>query len=188
MQETCVLSLGWEDPLEKGMATHSSILAQRVLWTEEPNRLQSMGLQRVGQNWATKHFHFWASLMAQHVKNSPANAGDDKDVGLLSGLERSPRKRNGNSLQYSCLENPTDRGAWKAIVHGVTKSWTRLSDTISLSPLREKRRRKKGRRTRGAIGERGWSSDAQDTCKHEWLPGCLPGVFPNTQRFDFTII
>ena len=60
--------------------------------------------------------------MAQHVKNSPANAGDDKDVGVISGLERSPRKRNGNPLQYSCLENPTDRGAWKAIVHGVTKS------------------------------------------------------------------
>ena len=47
MQETWVRSLGWEDPLEKGMATHSSILAWRVPWTEEPGGLQSMGLHRV---------------------------------------------------------------------------------------------------------------------------------------------
>ena len=43
IQETCVRPLGWEDPLEKGMATHSSILAQRIPWTEEPDRLQFMG-------------------------------------------------------------------------------------------------------------------------------------------------
>ena len=48
MQETWVPSLGWEDALEKGMATHSSALAWRISWTEEPGRLQSMGLQRVG--------------------------------------------------------------------------------------------------------------------------------------------
>ena len=47
IQETWVRSLIWEDPLEKGMATHSSILAWRIPWTEEPGRLQSMGLQRV---------------------------------------------------------------------------------------------------------------------------------------------
>ena len=45
MQETQVQSLGWEDPLEKGMATHSSILAWRIPWTDKPGRLQSMGLQ-----------------------------------------------------------------------------------------------------------------------------------------------
>ena len=50
MQETQVRSLGWEDPLEKGMATHSSILAWEIPWTEEPGGLQSMGLQRVGHN------------------------------------------------------------------------------------------------------------------------------------------
>ena len=47
MWETWIQSLGWEDSLEKGMATHSSILAWRILWTEEPGRLQSMGSQRV---------------------------------------------------------------------------------------------------------------------------------------------
>ena len=50
MQETQVRSLSWEDPLEKGMAAHSSILAWRTPWTEEPGRLQSMGLQRVGHD------------------------------------------------------------------------------------------------------------------------------------------
>ena len=53
MQETRVWSLGQENPLEKQMATHSSILAWRIPWTEEPVRLQSLGLQRVGHNWAT---------------------------------------------------------------------------------------------------------------------------------------
>ena len=50
MQETLVQSLGWEDPLEKEMATHTSILAWKIPWMEEPGRLQSMGLQRVGHD------------------------------------------------------------------------------------------------------------------------------------------
>ena len=53
MQETWVQSLGWEDPLEKGMATHSNILAWRILGTEEPGQLQSMGSQRVGHERMT---------------------------------------------------------------------------------------------------------------------------------------
>ena len=53
MQETQVCSLDWEDPLEKEMATNSSTLAWKILWTEKPGRLQSMGLQRVGQDRAT---------------------------------------------------------------------------------------------------------------------------------------
>ena len=53
-QETWVLSLGWEDPLEKEMATHSCILAWEIPWTEEPGGLQSMGLQRVGHDLATE--------------------------------------------------------------------------------------------------------------------------------------
>ena len=53
MWETWVQSLGWEDPLEKEMATHSSILAWRIPWTEEPDGLQSTGSQRVGHDWAT---------------------------------------------------------------------------------------------------------------------------------------
>ena len=53
MRETQVRSLGWEDPLEKEMAIHSSILAWRIPWTEKPSRLQSIGSQRVGHDWAT---------------------------------------------------------------------------------------------------------------------------------------
>src|SRR5574340_456390 len=55
MQETVVLSLGWEDSLEKEMATHSSILAWKIPWTEEPDRLESMGSQRVGYDLATEY-------------------------------------------------------------------------------------------------------------------------------------
>ena len=57
MQETRIWSLGWEDPLEKEIATHSSILAWKIPWMEKPGRLQSMGLQRVGQDWVTS-LHF----------------------------------------------------------------------------------------------------------------------------------
>ena len=56
MQEIWIRSLGWEDPLEEGMATHSSVPAWRILWTEEPGGLQSMGLQRVGYEWVTNTF------------------------------------------------------------------------------------------------------------------------------------
>jgi len=55
------------------------------------------------------------------VKNLPANVGGVKDVGSIPGSGRSPREGNGNPLQYSCLENPMDRGAWWATVHGVSK-------------------------------------------------------------------
>ena len=55
-KETWARSLGWEDPLEEEMATHSSILAWRIPWTREPGSLQSMGLQRVGHDWASGHF------------------------------------------------------------------------------------------------------------------------------------
>ena len=61
------------------------------------------------------------------AKNLPAYAEDAGDESLTSGSGRSPEGENGNPLQYSCLGNPMDRRDWWAIVHGVTKSWTRLS-------------------------------------------------------------
>ena len=60
------------------------------------------------------------------VRNPPTNAGYIIDMGSVPALGRSPGGGNGNPLQYSCLENPMDRGAWWATVHGVAKSWTRL--------------------------------------------------------------
>ena len=58
------------------------------------------------------------------VKNLPAHAGDLRDAGLIPGSGRSPGEGNGNPLQYSCLENPMDRGAWRATVHRDTESDT----------------------------------------------------------------
>ena len=58
------------------------------------------------------------------VKNPSANAGDVRDMGSIPGSGRSPGGGNGNPLQYSCLENPMNRGAWWATVHGITKSRT----------------------------------------------------------------
>ena len=65
---------------------------------------------------------YGASQVALVVKNLPANAGDSGDMGLISRSERSPGGGNDNPLQYSCLENPMEGGAWWATVHGVTKS------------------------------------------------------------------
>ena len=65
-----------------------------------------------------------ASQVALVVKNLPAKAGDMRDVSLIPGSGRSPGGGHGNPLQYSCLENPMDRGVWKAIVHRVPKSQT----------------------------------------------------------------
>ena len=64
--------------------------------------------------------------MVRVVKNLPANAGDMRDVGLIPGLGRSPGVGNGNPLQYSCLENPMDRGAWWSTVHSNAESPTGL--------------------------------------------------------------
>ena len=69
---------------------------------------------------------FWASQVALVVKNPPANVGDVRDTGSIPGTGSSPAGGHGNPLQYSCLENPMDRGAWWATVHRVTKSWARL--------------------------------------------------------------
>ena len=68
----------------------------------------------------------WASQVVLVVKNPPANAGDVREVGLILGSGRSPGGGHGNPLQYSCLENPMDRGAWQATVHRVAKSQTWL--------------------------------------------------------------
>ena len=64
------------------------------------------------------------------VKNPPANSGDARDAGLIPASGRSPGGGNGNTLQYSCLENPMDRGAWRAKVCGFTNSRAQLSTHI----------------------------------------------------------
>ena len=79
----------------------------------------------------------WGFPGVSVVKNQPANAGDARDMDSIPGLGRSSGERNSNSLQYSSLENPMDRGAWQATVHGVTKSQTQLSSDHSVLKINE---------------------------------------------------
>ena len=67
---------------------------------------------------------FRASQVALVVKNLPAKAGDVRDSGCTPGSGRSPGEGNGYPLQYSCLENSMNRGAWQATIYGVAKNWT----------------------------------------------------------------
>ena len=70
------------------------------------------------------------------VKNLPASAGDVRDMGSIPGWGRSPREGNGNPLQYSCLKNPMDRGAWRAIVHRVTKELDTVQKVLSTGKIK----------------------------------------------------
>ena len=143
MQETWVWSLVWEDPLKKGMATHSSVLAWRIPGTAEPGGLPSMGSHRVRHDWCdlaavaaeqwefpvlysrfsrviyfihstVYMLHWWLrgkeATCKASGKESPCKVGD---VRLIPGSGRSPGEGHSYPLQYSCLENPMDRGAWR---------------------------------------------------------------------------
>ena len=122
------------------MATHSSTLAWKIPWTEEPGRLQSMGSLRVGHHWATKHSthgisssHVWMWELECKEDGVPKNWYFQTVVlektleSPLDSREIQPVNPKENTLQYSCLENPMGGGAWKAAVHGVTEGWTWLS-------------------------------------------------------------
>ena len=111
------------------MATHSSVPAWRIPGMGEPGGLPSIGSQRVGHDWsnlAAAAGRAWVSQVALVVKIPPASAGDERDMCSIPGWGRSPGGGHGNPLQYSCLENSMDRGAWWATVHRVAKSRTQL--------------------------------------------------------------
>ena len=111
VQETRVQSLGWEDPLEKKMATHSSTLAWKIPWTEEPGRLQSHGVAKS----QTQLNDFTFTFTRQDFpggSDGKVSVYNVRDLGSIPGLGRFPGEGNGNPLQYSCLENLMDRGAW----------------------------------------------------------------------------
>ena len=141
MQETWVWSLVQEDPLEKEMATHSSILAWRIPWTEELCELQSI-MYKFSYTHALSHNVLFGVCYATYafpcgsvVKNLPANAGD---MVLIPGPGRSLGEGNGNPLQYSCLENPMDRGTWWITVHGVHKDsnvtwWLNKNNSVTFT-------------------------------------------------------
>ena len=95
MQETWVWSLGWEDPLEKEMAAHSSILAWRIPCTEEPGRLQSMGSQRVRHDWKTKTY--WKKLENSNRKTQDTPFTMALRNLLWEGYTGTAKKRSGGS-------------------------------------------------------------------------------------------
>ena len=74
------------------------------------------------------HLIHQASQVELVVKYPPASAGDARDMGSIPWMGKTPGGGDGNSLQYSCLETPMDRGAWQATVHSITKSRTQLKD------------------------------------------------------------
>ena len=127
MQASQAQSLGREDSLEKEIATHSSFIAQRIPWTEEPGRLYSSWSLKESDATQHKYLYSHIALFSGGLKgkSSACNAGD---LSSIPGSGRSPGEGNGNPIQYSCLENPMDRGASQTTVHGVTKSQTQLSN------------------------------------------------------------
>ena len=104
MQESWVRSLDREDPLEKEMATHSSSLAWRIPWTEEPCGLQSMGSQEsdttewLSLHWSSSWFLYHVFPAGSVVKNLPAKTGNIRDVGSIPGSGRSPGGGHGNPV------------------------------------------------------------------------------------------
>ena len=141
-EKDCSRQMLWE----KAMAPHSSTLAWKIPWMEEPGRLQSMGSLRVGHNWVTSlsllTFMHWRRKWQPTPLFLP---GESQGWGSLVGCspwgcEESDTiewlhfhfslscigEGNGNPLQCSCLENPRDRGAWWAAVYVVAQSRTRL--------------------------------------------------------------
>ena len=129
------------------MAPHSSTLAWKIPWMEEPGRLQSMGSLRVGHDWATSLSCIGEGngnpLQCSCLENPRdgelgglPSMGSHR-VGRLKQLSSSSGEGNGNPLQCSCLENPRNGGAWWAAVYGVAQSWTRLKWLSSSSSLKE---------------------------------------------------
>ena len=110
--KTRVWSLGQEDPLEKGMATHSNIHAWGIPWTEEPGRLYSIRLKRVGQVWRT---------LARQCRRR-------RRCGFDPWVRKIPWRRKRQPTPVFLLGNPMDRCAWRVPVHGVAKSQTWLSN------------------------------------------------------------
>ena len=117
------------------------LLLPRAYWAipciEQIRKLRIREVKQLGEGGtlqaAALEFNFcwspvdlWASQLVLAVKNMSANAEDIREMSSIPGLGRSPGGGHDNPLQYSCLENPMDRGAWQATVHRFTKSWTQL--------------------------------------------------------------
>ena len=124
--------------LEKEMAPHSITLAWRIPWRKETGRLQSMGSQRVGHDWATSLTQSISIQVALVVKNLPAVAGDIGDAGLIPGSGRSQREGNGNhssirAWRIPWTEEPDGLQSWRS--WRVRHDWNNLAHTKHLHPM-----------------------------------------------------
>ena len=109
MQKTWVWALDWEDLLEMGMATHSSILAWRISWTEEPGRLQSMGSQRVRHNLATNTFLHWIGYTHEHVHIYFKHSHNLSSIQIqLSKYPWSPSSVTDTIMEFGCIRSSLD--------------------------------------------------------------------------------
>ena len=151
----CCYCSYWEEKQrawEKGLSRNRKIVAHDQLWllpltppTAGHWESESWGVRESSQRknaqktWTlglalppASFITSWENVSCDNygamVKNPPADAGDPRDLGSITGSGRFPAERNGNPSQYSCLENSTARGSWQITVHGITKSWTQLSD------------------------------------------------------------
>ena len=120
MQETHVRSLGWNDTVEKGMATQSSILAWRIPWTEEPGELESMGSQRIRHDWSTKTFRILLSFLDE---GQEWNAGWTRGLNILVSQNPVSRKHTPSWLLHALLPM---RQAW-------APAWDRCLSNLGFS-------------------------------------------------------
>ena len=164
MQDIWVRSLGWEDPLGKGMGTHSSILAWRIPWTDEFGRLQSMGSQRVGHDWATNTFtspglSFRMQDLVPWLGNKPGPPG----LGAWSLSHWTTREVSTfvnyfNSHLVLCrsvcpaLGDPVDYGLSSFPVHGIFQA--RILEWVAMSS------------SRSSLWPRDWT---QVSCLGRWV-------------------
>ena len=143
------LSLGWEDSLEKGKATHSSILVWKIPWTEEPGELQSLGSQRVGHDWVTEHTH-------THTRNQEKWYWWT----YLQGRNRDTEVKNGHVgislvVQQLRLHTPNAEGLGSISGQGNKPTWLELkAGTTNQINIKKKKKKKNGHMDTAGEGER----------------------------------
>ena len=116
MRESWVWSLGQEDTLEKGMATHFRILAWEIIWTEEPGKLQSIGWQRIGHDWATNILPFTLKLKHCALSNISRQINVYWSITFYSVIHKVPQMMNTIYASWDCLNKYLDAQSYTACI------------------------------------------------------------------------